>query len=811
MLGHLKVLDLTDERGQLCGQMLGQLGADVVLVEPPGGSSSRRLGPFVDDLPHPDRSLWFWAFNREKRSIELDIAAVTGRAQFLALVRDADVVIESFAPGLMASFGFSYEELRAVNPKVVLVSLTPFGQHGPKAQWAATDLTVLAASGILQLSGDSDRPPARVSMPQAFLHGAAEAAVGALLAVVAARRDGIGQHVDVSAQEAGLGATQANALYATWGDRPMSRIAGGIQIGPMRVRFVNRCRDGFVSNTFLFGSSFGLFSRRLMEVVHEEGFCDEATRDKDWLDYTTLLLTGKEPPSELERVLGVIESWCQSHTKAELFQLSLDRRLLIVPVSTIDEVLHSPNLEERAFWHQVPHPELASVVTYPGVFARSSSHPMVTRRRPPLLGEQTAEVLSDRSRELPRTLRIPSDAPPLAGLKVLDFMWVLAGPTVTRSLVDYGATVIRVESTTRVDAVRTFQPFKDAQPGAERSGLYATVNAGKQSLTLNLNTSEGQAIARRLAAWADIVCESFSPKAMPNWGLDYASLKAINPGLIMLSSSLSGQDGPLAKLAGFGTMGAQLAGFGELGGWPDRPPAGPFSAYTDFVSAKFAAAALLAAVEHRARTGQGQHIDFSQAEASLHFLGPALLDYSVNGRVATRMGNASPDFAPHGVFPCAGEDRWVAIVVTSDEQWQRLSLLAGHPRWATDARFADNAARLANREAVEEALSMWTRTLDAGAIETALQAASISCHRCATGAEVRADPQLQSRGTFPVVHHAEMGDVVIEASRHRLSRTPARHPLPAPMFGQHNDEILRGLLGLSDDEIGDLIVAGALE
>jgi crotonobetainyl-CoA:carnitine CoA-transferase CaiB-like acyl-CoA transferase len=400
---------------------------------------------------------------------------------------------------------------------------------------------------------------------------------------------------------------------------------------------------------------------------------------------------------------------------------------------------------------------------------------------------------------------------PLEGVRVLDFTWVMVGPMGVRYLADYGATVVHVESGTRVDTARTIQPFKNGQPAPESSGLYNNVNAGKLGITLNLARPEARQVALRLAAWADIVTESYSPKAMRAWGLDYEAIRAVNPSVIMLSTCLNGQTGPWAPLAGFGTMGAALAGFGMLAGWPDRDPAGPFGAYTDYVAPKFIAAALLAALDHRQRTGQGQYIDLSQAEASIHFLGPAVLDYTVNGRVQTRAGNLSHEHAPHGVYPAAGEDRWVAIAIANDAQWHALCAAIGHPEWQTDPRFATLAARVANREALDTALAGWTGTHSVDDIEQTLQAAGVPVHRASSSADALADPQLQFRGHFVTVDHPVVGTVPLEASRLRLSRTPARPPTAGPTFGQHNDLVLRDILGMSEEEIAELVASGALE
>src|SRR5215475_9063751 len=261
---------------------------------------------------------------------------------------------------------------------------------------------------------------------------------------------------------------------------------------------------------------------------------------------------------------------------------------------------------------------------------------------------------------------------PLADVKILDLMWVMAGPAGTRILADYGATLVRVESSKRIDTARTLQPFHNRKPGPDSSALYQNLNTGKLGLSLDLNNEKAREVVRDLVRWADVVTESFSPRAMRGWGLDYESLRQLKPDIIMLSSCLMGQTGPWAQFAGFGNLAAAISGFFNLVSWPDRPPAGPFSAYTDYVAPRFTALSILAALEHRRQTGQGQYIDQSQAEASLHFLTPAILDYTVNGRIQEKMGNHDLSLAPHGVYPAVGKDRWIVLAIQTEQQWQAL-------------------------------------------------------------------------------------------------------------------------------------------
>ncbi|MFN8616854.1 MAG: CoA transferase [Dehalococcoidia bacterium] len=810
MLSPYRVIDLTDERGQLCAQILGDLGAEVVLVEPPGGSSSRRMPPFAGDAQDPEQSLWFWSYNRGKRSVIADVETSEGQARIRELAASADFLIESFAPGYLDGLGLGYAALRELNPRLVMVSITPFGQAGPRASWAASDLTVWASSGVMNQTGDDDRAPVGLALPQAFLHASAEAAAAALVAHSARERDGAGQHVDISAQAAALMATQSFALAHAWGDAAVTRYAGGLKLGPLTLKFVQPAKDGFVSVTFLFGTAIGPFTQRLMEVMYEQGFVDEATRDKDWFNYTVLLLTGQEPVSELDRCIGLIGEFTSSHTKQELMDLALERRLLIVPVSTAEDLLKSPQLAARDFWRSLEHPQEGLTLRYPGPFAKFSATPLKSSRRAPRIGEDSGAVVPRPT--LPRSATVPADRPlPLAGVKVADFTWVMAGPAGARYLADYGATQVKIESTTRIDTARTLQPSFAGQPGPERSGIFANVNAGKLGLTLNLALPEGRDLALRLVRWADVVTESYTPRNMRSWGLDYDSLRKVKPDLIMLSSCLGGQYGPHADLAGFGTMGAQLAGFGELAGWPDRPPAGPFGAYTDYIAPKFTAAAILAALDLRRRTGEGQYIDLSQSECSQHFIAPALLDFQVNGHVLKRMGNRSLVHAPHGVFPCAGDDRWVAIAVENEPQWHRLREAIGNPEWAAAPELQSSAGRLSRQDELERGLAAWTRERSCDEVETILQSHGVPAFRSATSEDVLADPQLAHRRHFISADHAELGPVTIENSRFILSDTPAAIRRAGPVFGQDNEYVLRQLLGLSEDEVVEYIAAGAVE
>jgi len=829
MLSHLRVLDLTDGGSGIAGRMLADLGADVVLVEPPTGAPSRLRAPFANGnaLQNADgrfdheRSLEFWSSHRGKRSVALDLEHAADRERLLSLVASADVWIDDAPVGRLADLGLGHAELAKIQPALVHASITPFGEIGPKSRWAATDLTVTASSQAMWMTGDADRAPLTCTVPQAFFHAGAEAAAAIMIALAERETSGLGQHLDVSAQTAMMASCQAGVLAHAWNDRPLSRSGGGVAVGPYRLRFIYECIDGYVNLTLLFGEPIGHATARFFAWMDEEGYSNDALRSEDWVGYGAKIFGQKMTVDEHEAVMEAIERFTRTKTKAELFAAAFERKLLIVPLSDASDLFHSAQLASRSFWTPVQqangdgHRE----VSYPGPFARFSATPIEIERPPPRLGEHNDDVLTDSNR--PDTSGPSSSRPvdakdrdlPLEGLKILDFTWVYAGPAITRQLADYGATVVKIESSTASDALRANGPYKDGRPGLDRSANFSSVNLGKLSLGLNMKIEEAREVVLRLVDWADVVIENFSPRAMKSWGLDYARLRERKPEIIMLSTSLSGGTGPESSLAGYGTMGSALAGFGFVTGWPDRRPAAPYMAYTDYVAPRFAVTALLAALDVRRRTGVGQQIDLSQAECTIHFLGPAPLDYSVNQNITTAQGNASPHHAPSGVYPARGEDRWIAIAATNASEWDALARTAAKTSsldWTHDPRFETNDARIENREALDDVISRWSVGFDVSDLEDRLQAVGVPTHRVATSRDAFEDPQLAAREHFIAVDHPVLESMPFENSRVRFSATPAR-PRPCPTLGQHNAFVLEEILGYSEAEITDLVIAGAIE
>jgi crotonobetainyl-CoA:carnitine CoA-transferase CaiB-like acyl-CoA transferase len=827
-LDGVRVLDLTDERGLLAGRVLADLGADVVQVEPVSGSSARRRAPRPPSVK-TDSYVW-QAYAANKRGIVADIDTDDGVELIRSLAAVADVLIESAGPGALAARGLDVDDLHAVNPALVYVSITAFGRTGPKAHLKAPDLVAWAAGGPLDEHREGDRPPLRISLPQAYLHAALDAAAGAQLALAARRRTGRGQLVDVAVQASLTTATLGRALTCAVGDVPRGDLTKGHVLEAPRVVDQSgsgsntdpalkkwACSDGLIEFHIGIGPASGSFTNDFIRWLADEGAPIDDFTDLDFRTVPSKIASGEFSDADSLRLRAVISDFFAARTKADVMEAAVKRKLLCVPICDIGDIVNSPQLAARDFFVTVGDGDAA--VLLPGPFAHTSAvNAMGIRRPAPRLGEHQQEVVDEwlaAPREATADPSLPGAAP-LEGLKVVDFSWVVAGPLIGRALADFGATVIRVESSGRIETARFMQPYVNGEPSAESSALYGTCNAGKLGMTLNLNSGQGRDLARKLAGWADVVIESFSPGRMANWGLDYETLRRDNPGLVMLSTSINGQYGPHAQLAGYGNVGAALSGFQFITGWPDRAPIGPFGPYTDYVGPRFSLAALLAALRHRDRTGEGCYLDVAQVEAGIWLQAPEVADCAANGTIATRLGDADREFAPHGVFKCrpdagSGEDRYVAVVVTDEAEWASLADTIGRPDLRDDARFGSAAGRIKHAAAIESAINEWTATHDVEAAEAILQQAGVPAHRSSNSRDLAEDPQIAHRGHFVRLSHPTLGQTVVEGPRYLLSDTPGTPRRAAPTFGQDNEHILTTLLGLDAAQIKQLTDEGVLQ
>jgi crotonobetainyl-CoA:carnitine CoA-transferase CaiB-like acyl-CoA transferase len=838
ILAGLRVLDVTTGGALLCGRLLADLGAEVIAIEPTGGNPARFQDPFWHDQPGPDTSLYWLAYSHGKRSVTVDLQQESDRAVFQRLASTADVLVESYPPGYLAGLGLGYQDLTQHNPRLIFTSITPFGQTGPRRHYRATDLILMALGGSAFLTGEPDRAPLRLGVPQAELHAGAEAVIGTLLALQYRHQAGVGQHVDVAAQACVVWTLMNATHYAALGQANRNR-QGAYRVSlPGKRRMIYPCKDGYVSMVFFGGAIGGRSCRNLVQWMAEAGGAPEELRAIDWQTWDDVYLAslGPQAQAEIERVECAVLSFFARFTMRELYEQALRRHLLLAPVADARTIIEDPQLQSREFWRPVLLPALGVALPLPGPFARFSASPLCSGQSAPRLGEHNDTVLGQQlgytasricqqaspaepvaPRSWPRP-PLPQGASsarprrppqrlqqPLHDVRVLDFTWYGVGPIGTKYLADHGAQVLKVESALYPDGLRQAPPWSGEERDLDNSQFFAAYNTSKRSMALNLRRPAAQQLVLRLVQeWANVVSESFTPGTMAKWGLDYSALQRLRPELIMLSTCMQGQTGPHAHYAGFGNTLAALSGFYQVTGYPDSGPMPMYGAYTDFVACRFAGIALLAALEHRRRTGAGQHIDLSQYEASLHLLTPTLLDYAANEHLAQRRGNQCSHAAPHGIYRCKGIDRWCAIAVTNEDEWQAFCQVLGNPGWACAPNFATFTARLQHRTALDRHIEAWTQRLPSFTVMELLQTAGVPAGVVQNATDLHRDPQLQHRGFFVETDHPRMGLVRYDGHQFLLSESPGALWSPAPLLGQHTDEVLRDILRLPATTIAEL-------
>ena len=396
------------------------------------------------------------------------------------------------------------------------------------------------------------------------------------------------------------------------------------------------------------------------------------------------------------------------------------------------------------------------------------------------------------------------------GIKVADFAWVAAGPQVGRELAEHGATVVRVESHRAPDILRLSPPFKDGIVGIDRSAFGMECHTNKYGMSLDLSKPKGREIGLKMALWADIVSDGMVPGTMKKWGLDYETLSKHKPDLIMFSTCQQGQYGPYAPHGTYGWAGAAMSGSFHLCGWPDRDPSLVYGAYNDFISPWYLIVTVIAALEHRRRTGQGMYLDQSQIEAGSTFLGPAILDYTVNGQTANRAGNRDPYLAPHGAFPCRGKDRWCNIAVSNDEEWLAFCRIIGEPEWTGDPRFATTLSRKEREDELEPLIAEWTKDYTAEQVMAMMQSAGVPAGVVQDCLDLFTDPQLKHREHFRLLQHKVIGPHHYSAPAYKLSKTPAHIWKAGPCLGEDNEFVYKDILGYSDDEVTQFLLDGVI-
>src|SRR5262245_42242949 len=718
-----RALDLTGLSGQLCGRVLADLGMEVIKIEPPGGDPVRRLAPFVKLSNGSELSTSFAHLNAGKASKVLDLDKEADRAVFRELVKTVDVVLESFQPGELEAKGLGYNALAAINPGIVMASITGFGQTGPKKNLACNDLVALAESGFLYISGDPSLPPCRPPETQAYYFASLFAAAGLLAALYRPARTGRGAHVDSSMQEPL--ATQEHIIRLWANEKQISKRAGS-QHGSVAPAKIFSCRDGFVY-LYVTRQHWKLF----LTIWKDHAPVFDAP---DWLNN----LYRRAHADELNLA---VEAFLSKFTMAEITELLQSKGIPCVPVNTPMGFANDEHVQSRGFMTPVDHVGFGA--------AKQPAMPFVIDgSRPPV--NSVPALDSWRDDGAPRKALVQnSSAPntgngPLDGMRIVSFDHVLAGPYGTTILAELGADVIKVESSKGgMDPFRFFGTGEDPNV----SPRFLEFNRNKRSFTVNLKHPKGQGVLHDLVAKADVVLDNYSVDVVERIGLSYDQLRRVKPDIVNLRMPGLGTTGPKRHFSTVGVNITSFTGLTYMWNHPGNthPPIGSQTVFPDYVSGTLCAIIIISGVLHRDRQKRGAFIDLAQSEATAFMIGANLMEAASTGTDPEPVGNASIAIAPHDCYPCRGEDRWCVIAAENEEQWTALAQLMGGGI-GQDQRFKTNAERLKNCAALNAIIAQWTQDRDAFALRDQLQKAGISSGAVQTGEDLTNDPQLKERG-----------------------------------------------------------------
>jgi crotonobetainyl-CoA:carnitine CoA-transferase CaiB-like acyl-CoA transferase len=791
-LEHIRVLELGGRTVQHCGKLLADLGADVIKIEPPDGDSARSVGPFAGDILDRERSLYFLNFNTNKRSAVLDLNSEQDRQRLFELARRVDVVLEGFGPGYLSSFGLGFEDIRKVNPDLVFASITGFGQTGPHAQFAFSDLVGGAMGGIMTSQGDPDYPPCNAPMEQAYQMAGLHGALGVIYALYNRPFPENGVHVDISVQDVlahiGFGIPQYDQDHdATRGAR---RGAPGVELYPTK--------DGWAH----------VYSRNWRWIVEWIG--NEVLNDPRWNErqYRT---------ANAEQGHRIIEEFTSQFTGHDLMMEAQRRGLPSAVLSTTEDFIKSPHITARGFFREMEHPALGKH-RYPGPPYTLTQTPVQFRQTAPLLGQDTADVMglleqepvaaasSARQNHAEASWKLP-----FLGVRVLEFTIAFAGPFAARYLAELGAEVIKFESmkfpSSRSEAT---DGFRVQYPGG-RGGNFGEINRSKKSVAMDLHLPEAQALVLELAKTADVVLDNFSPGTLKGWNLGYADFKKVKPDIIMAEMPGFGVEGPHGHFVSLGQTLASYSGLMRLWGHPGSPENTRSKlAYIDWVGAGHTTLALVAALNHRKRTGEGQYIEVAQVEAGASLMGVGFLDYLVNNRIAEPLGNRHVSFAPYNAYPCLGDDRWCVISVETDVQWEALVKALGGSAWAKDSQFSTREGRKAAEDELDQRLGEWTRERTPHQVMYTLQKAGVPAAAVQNREDLFRDYHLRQRGYTVEVEQPYIGKSVSAGLTIRFEGLPETQPRGAPYLGQDNEYVYTDLLGLTPEKIRELTDKGVL-
>jgi len=798
-LNNLKVLEFAREvSGPYCGKLFADLGAEVIKVEPPEGDASRSYGPFPDNTAHLEKSALFLYLNTNKKGVTLDLNKDDGRKRFRELVQWADILIDNHPPDVLEKNGFGWDRLQHLNPGLIYLSITPYGRTGPRSKVKGDELTVAHGGALANLlparSVDINLPPVKMGGYFAGYHSGLIAALAGLALFIGQQKIGTGRMVDISLEEVMLALVSPVVASTRYHGTTWSRV-------PDRPPAMGRMEtsDGYV----VLGAADDHHFRALRELM---GKPEWAASDR-WDDRYYRM-------NHLMDIAPMMEDWMRQQKKDDIHHRAAKAKIPIGPFNTAADLMVNEQYKARGYFIEIEHP-VAGKYTYPGWPYKMTASPPGIERPAPLLGQHNKEIFES-NRELPKkaatagtnTSVSESSLLPLEGIRILDFSWVWAGPYGCRILAELGAEVIKIEGHKRSDMSRrsVVWPLPDPVPTKVRpnQGLGSiTVNLNKKSLTLDLSKPEGVRIARQLAAISDLVIDNMRPGAMEKLGLGYEDLKKVRGDIIVATLSSRGYGGPHTDYLGFATIHQAVGGVAYISGHPESHPTHGTPGDADLMNGIMVAYACLAALNHRLNTGEGQFIDFSQCEGVSSLIGETLLGYAMTGQIQERMGNRHFFYCPHNVYKCWGVDRWLALEIHSDREFAILAQIISRPELAEDPRFVDMASRKQNENELDRIIESWTSLRDRDWMINEFCKAGLAASPSREGSDVYADLHFRKRNVFLQIEHPEIGQLEIIDTPWKISglQKPNRH---APLLGEHNDYVLKELLGMSDQEVKDL-------
>jgi crotonobetainyl-CoA:carnitine CoA-transferase CaiB-like acyl-CoA transferase len=849
MLAGLRVVEIADERAEYTGLLLAGLGAEVIKIEPPEGNATRRIGPFFEDQPGRERSLFFWNYNRNKKSVVLDLREGAGREHLLRLLGGADILLDASCGALNEALGLDRAALNGRFPALVTARMTPFGDDGPWKDLKGSDLIHLALGGIMMNCGydpdpnlDYDTPPIAPQIWHAYHIAGEQLATGIIAALIHREKSGEGQDVSVAIHEAVSKNPEQDIMYWVMRRVPLWRLTNRHAAEfPNHSPGICHTKDG---RWFITHGMGARDLKNLVPLLAKYGAAADLQPPPPDADLRARQVPGTAGSDEARaHMLDVVQRFVRAWTYQDMpWREAQDAGLLWAPLRKPHENALDEHWLARKTFADVEHPELGRSFRYPTSKWLATKTSWQVGRRAPHLGEDTEAVLGAAARRPsvpaeprkvanPRLSALHNKPFPLQGVKILDFAWFLASAGGTRFLAAMGAESFKVEwkdnPDTRLAAMAPVggraarDMAKGPLPGVRDSdmgGQFNNKNAGKRGISLNIRHPKGLEIAKDMVRICDVVAEGFSPGVLQRLGLGYDVLKSIRPDIIYIQQSGMGANGTYGRMRTVGPVAAAFGGQGEMSGLPEPAmPVGWGYSYLDWMGAYGYALALLGAIYHRERTGEGQWIDASQCESGIFLTGAMILDWSANGREFRRYGNRSPykPAAPHGAYRCQGKDRWVAIACFSDDEWRALARVAEHGEWLDDRRFDSLEHRLQHQDALDAAIEAWTLRQDHFDCMMKLQQAGVPAGVCQNAEDhVDADPQLRHLKWLTEVTGTKIGTWPIYELPMKLSRTPAYIGGPtnrgAPCYGEDNMWVLTELLGRSPSDVERLAEEGVI-